>query len=232
MKVLGLLTLSAALLLTATAHGVSYHGSLSGAGGGITATAAWNSGGTVIEWWVVDENDGASAGKWKYTYEFTVPAKDISHINIEVSDTFTVDLLSPKPAGTSVDDFGNEGGSSPGIPEEFHAIKFDGVNTKAWSVTFETSRNPIWGDFYAKDGKDQGVDVYAYNDGFGSPDSDPDPFAFPAASGSVQFHLLVPDTLDIGQPPDDPVIPEPMTMATFGLAAAALGRYARRRRTA
>ena len=64
------------------------------------------------------------------------------------------------------------------------------------TVSFDSDRAPVWGDFYAKNGTDtEGTDIYLYNSGF----SIADPLV-PAASGSEQNHLLVPDTVAVPAP--------------------------------
>jgi hypothetical protein len=67
-----------------------------------------------------------------------------------------------------------------------------------------SDRDPVWGDFYAKGGKDgkgpDKVDLVLYNTGFTAAD----PLLAPDAN--VTDHILVPDTT-----------PEPATMAMLTL---------------
>ena len=73
---------------------------------------------------------------------------------------------------------------------------------------------PVWGDFYAKDGKVQGVTNTLWNAGFTNPDTDP---SDAPSDGTADSHVLVPDT----------TIPEPASAALLGVGLA--GLLARRR---
>ena len=104
-----------------------------------------------------------------------------------------------------------------------YGIKFD---YEALSVSFYSTRSPTWGDFFAIDGKQGGVDVEAYN--LGHPDFSP-PMGFDPAN-----YIIVPNSVrdpgDPGTPPN--VIPEPASLLIWGTigAAAAAGAAMRRRR--
>lgn len=217
-------TLMALAISISTSQAVIYSGSLSSSGvgtdGTLTGTEQWASDAT-FSWTVSDEE--ADCNGWHYSYTLTVLGKDISHVTTEVSSTFELsNLLGP------IDDPGNiltdgsldlygpglHGGSDPGIPAGMKGIKVDTTDdTKSITWSFCSDRVPVWGDMYAKDGKSGGNDVYLYNTGFnangpGGTDTDPDIGVNPAASGSVQNHILVPDSLS---DPEGPGIPEPST---------------------
>jgi len=105
------------------------------------------------------------------------------------------------------------------MPETMLGIKFDNESQPelSWSISFTTTRAPVWGGFYAKDGKTSQVDVTAWNAGFGSPD--PDPTVDPR-NGSVDNHILRPDT-------GHTLVPEPTTLLLLGfglLGIAGIGR--------
>ena len=104
---------------------------------------------------------------------------------------------------------------NPGFPagETIFGIKFD-LNGDQRTVTFDSTRQPMWGDFYAKGGSssfaynaDVGVGVANVNDYNAVP--------IDALGGSLS-KVLVPDT-----------IPEPTSMMLLAIAGAAIA--ARRR---
>ncbi len=186
----------------------------------IDAEAAWADPVTKIEWTV--EKTGPV--EWTYTYVFTVPRKEISHLIIEVSDNLTSidDIVSNVPldaSGIDLFDLDGPGESNPNLPDDLYGLKLDldGVATSI-EFSFTIDRDPIWGDFYMKDGMDDGVNVTAFNAGFTAGDTDPDPFVFGPGSDLVTDHILVPDT-----------IPEPATLGLIVLGGAAmLVRFRRR----
>lgn len=208
------LTSFIALTLALPAQAVIYSGSLV-SGAGLTGTEQWSSDAS-LSWTVTDEDPG---GAWLYSYTLVVANKDISHVTFEVSDTFelsniTGDVGDPGNIldGGSLDTYGPglHGNSDPGIPDTLQGIKFNTTgNTTNLSWSIYSDRVPVWGDFYAKDGKSGGPgggnDVYLYNTGFTAGDTDPDA---PAADGSVDNHILRPDSLS---DPEGPSIPEPQT---------------------
>lgn len=195
--------LCAVVLLTAgmlsTAQAVStYSGSLSYDGGGIAGidSNAWLASGTTFSWWVNANGDGT----YTYTYRLQVPddSKEISHMTVEVSPNFGADNLLEVLEGTMADDQPDsypKGGSDVGMPSPLWGIKFEGGGDDStgydWTVSFLSDRAPVWGDFYAVDGKTPGQETAIWNAGFGNPDSDP---LVAAANGSVDNHILVPDS--------------------------------------
>ncbi|MBN2589433.1 MAG: hypothetical protein JXA96_06200 [Sedimentisphaerales bacterium] len=188
-----------------------YNGSLSYPTG-ITAPSdgninAWASTSTSITW-VVTQNANKT---WHYSYTFTVPEKDISHFILEVSDNFTSDdflgfsnpllLASVKTDGSwiaydpAVYNSSSNGNSNPGMPGDIYGIKFElkDIDSTVWHFEFDSTKQPMWGDFYAVDGKkpadptfcdcEPSIIPYAYNMGFGN---------------NLQIsegHIAVPDTV-------------------------------------
>jgi hypothetical protein len=227
--------LSLCLVISAgTAAGSTYTGSLSSltTPPGVTSQgAAWDEGQgwTNISWEVSTLGDPLFS--WHYSYTISVPVGGVSHFILEVSDSFdSLDLIQ-LDAGSAVtldgpEEFG-PGGSNPGIPEGLWGIKFSpDESPTTFSFGFSCARAPIWGDFYAKDGMAGQSTAFnaAWNAGFTLNDVDP---TAPPASGSVGWHILVPDTFNTsGEEP----VPEPTAVIFFctGLAGV-LGFVVRRR---
>lgn len=178
-------------------------GSRSTDDGGVVGYGLWDgitegNNGFKIAW----EIDGSTPGNYHYTYYISGVgaeelSKELSHWTLEVTypasiDDFTAfstsmgNIEGPRWFETDAGD------SNIGQPADMFGIKFD---AELYTVSFDTWRAPVWGDFYAKDGNMDPV-TYAYNAGFGL-----DPTG--------------PFTDWIARPNGDP-IPEPATMFLFG----------------
>lgn len=163
-------------------------------------------------------------GFWRYSYTFTVQRAAVSHFILEVSPGFS--LSNPADfqnlSGTGIDPSAvyvgtyTPGPGNPYMPGNIYGIKFDNTSATQISFQFDSYRNPVWGDFYAKCGAVGGTQNTAWNLGFTSSDTDP---SDPPANGSVNNHILVPDGY----------VPEPASVALFGLGLAALAGWLRRR---
>lgn len=161
---------------------------------GILGTGIWIDPGVSHLHWDVTQGIG---GIWDYSYTFTVPRGEISHLILEVSPNFSESDIS-SISGTFEDieiktySPADPGNSNPNLPGPIYGIKFDEVETTTGTFTIQTLRNPVWGDFYARNGtagNDQGVFNTAWNAGFLTADP-----SDPPSDGSIGFHLLVPDT--------------------------------------
>ncbi len=113
-------------------------------GGIITAGDKWGEGPISISWNIYPED-----GYFHYEYQMNVPRGEISHFLLEVSENFTSeDIFNITPlAGSfgfiSIDWFGSEGSSTPGIPEEIYAVKFDDATGLTLGVAFDSTRIPV-----------------------------------------------------------------------------------------
>jgi hypothetical protein len=102
--------------------------------------------------------------------------------------------------------------SNPGFPASASIVglKFDDtVGEAPFTVTFDSNRAPVWGDFYVKGGNDS----FAYNTGLTDHLSD-DPNDFIARPNGATAP-----------------VPEPGTLAMLGLGLAGLSQWSRRKRS-
>jgi hypothetical protein len=143
-------------------------------GGGVTAIGGWDGiGDTDVGFrihWLINFNDSTSL--YSYTYTITGEdgssslSKDLSHWILEVTYPSEKGDFSNLSYDFPEDDLKTfeEGPSNPNMPDNgIYGIKW-GNN---YIVSFETYKDPVWGDFYAKDGKDNGDWTAAWNTGFG-----------------------------------------------------------------
>jgi hypothetical protein len=139
-----------------------------------------------------------------YDYTFTgsanniPPIKNFSHLLLELSPGVVIgdikNLVGATPEiNNPIQDWTAQQGN-PGLPGTFHGIKLNPVSdSNVLSFSFDIDRPPVYGNFYAKDGKTAGgaEDVIALN--WALQNGDPNQF------NKFQY-IAVPDTVVVPIP--------------------------------
>jgi hypothetical protein len=151
--------------------------------GGMTATYNWDNSGTYLSWNIQPVGEDM----WHYEYVWHTDGADLSHIIIEVSEgaeeeDFTnweyeyAEVAEGEPTDPEWFSPSDSGNSNPGLPGSIYGFKLNtDPSVPMFGFSFDTWRSPVWGDFYAKDGKQghgpDGTFTYAYNAGFTAEDA-------------------------------------------------------------
>jgi len=194
---------------------MTFSGSLS-TPDGIFATEPWMSDGMIINWEISQNVDMT----WDYHYSFrdyagAAPTKAISHMIVAISPNATLRDFWGANGPLDIQVWSGDNPSNPGMPSELYGLKIDISDDEYF---FTSTKAPVWGDFYIKDGTFDRNPIYAYNSSFGTED----PLA-PPSNGSLNFKILRPDSTSIP-------VPEPSSMLLFGSVLALAGGVKRFRR--
>jgi hypothetical protein len=200
---------------------------------GINATEDWQNPITKIEWTVLKPGTGigeSGGNYYTYSYTFTVPDKALSHSIIQVSDSFGLKGIDEEGfVNSSLDPAGLDAfldmydpsvdKPNPGMPNSLYGLKFEDDkdsltpeffgNGTTWTWSFNSLREPIWGNFYNVDGgvmidrdgdgKREKYWIYAYNSGFSY-----DPYEWNKTANDINHkvfgYISTPDTTMIPVP--------------------------------
>jgi len=156
---------------------------------------------------------------WHYEYNLFVTKKDISHFILEVSNDpqqtdFMNIVINGSPANIEGSKTWTEAGNQT-LPNSFYGIKFDQGGSSV-SYAFDSTRSPVWGNYYAKGGvdkvkgeKDNDQQMMAYNNAFAM-----DGFA---SNNKLDFIVRPNGANTI------PIVPEPVSSTLFLVGGAVLG---------
>ncbi len=191
-------------------------------GVGLDASGNWREQGVKIRWDITE-----SAGLFTYKYTLSTTAGGslvgaVSHFIVETSLAFTRnDILAGSNTVTDPQWWTPAMASNPNMPAPIFGVKFDfgsGVPT----YTLVTTKRPVWGDFYTKDGKAGRLGFNAaWNAGIGS-----DPMS---TTTNFTNWIPTPDTLSVDPPPPVP-LPAAAWMGLSLLGSVGACGYVRRQR--
>ena len=152
MKKLALISTMLFLLIVTSQSAMalmSFSGSLS-TPTGLFATEPWMTEGMTISW-EINQNADYS---WDYRYSFRNDAggylsKQISHMVVAISPNATLRDFWGANGPLEIQTWSGDDPSNPGMPGELYGLKID---IAAEEYFFTSTKAPVWGDFYVKDG--------------------------------------------------------------------------------
>jgi hypothetical protein len=119
----------------------------------------WN-GNAFLSWDIMEEG-----GMYTYTYTFVHQGSDLSHIVLEFTDGCGSDPLciTGDSTGTADGPRVYEAFRPPNFeqPVDIYGVKFDFEGGSPYVFSFTSNRDPVWGNMYARDGRN----AHAYNAG-------------------------------------------------------------------
>lgn len=191
---LGLCVFAVVLCLALPCFGNIYSGTLSSADGTILGTGNWLSGSipTTLQYSVYQNPDQT----WHYGYLFSSPPGDLSHLDVGISTNITsADIFNVSGGSLSIG-LWEPGPSNPNMPGSLFGAKFDVEGDNPFAMSLDSTKQPMWVDFYAKDGRAGGSGFNAcWNSGFLAQNPQ-----LPYWATGVSDHILAPDTVVVPVP--------------------------------